>query len=109
MGPNSVWLAAQLARISGKSVLAGAIRYALNQWDGLVRFLEDGRWVLLHFAPDKGTSSAGWVRTVNLRSGINYGLFSNFASVLVRPDGYLAHVRPVAGARYPDTAIEIAA
>ena len=37
------WLAAQLARISSKSVLAGAIRYALNQWDGLVRFLEEGR------------------------------------------------------------------
>ena len=37
------WLTAQLSRISGKSVLAGAIRYALNQWDGLVRFLEDGR------------------------------------------------------------------
>jgi len=38
-----LWFVAQLARISGKSTLAGAIRYALNQWDGLVRFLDDGR------------------------------------------------------------------
>jgi len=37
------WFEAQLARISGKSVLAEAIRYGLNQWDGLVRFLDDGR------------------------------------------------------------------
>ena len=37
------WFEALLARISGKSVLAEAIRYGLNQWDGLVRFLDDGR------------------------------------------------------------------
>ncbi len=34
---------AQLARLSHKVVLAGAVRYALNQWDAFVRFLEDGR------------------------------------------------------------------
>ena len=38
-----IWFEERLARLSGKSVLAGAIRYALNQWDGLVRFLDDGR------------------------------------------------------------------
>lgn len=37
------WLEAELARVSGKSVIAQAIRYGLNHWDGLVRFLEDGR------------------------------------------------------------------
>jgi transposase len=37
------WFEVQLTRVSGKSVLAGAIRYALNQWTGLVRFLDDGR------------------------------------------------------------------
>jgi transposase len=37
------WLEAQLARLSAKSVLAGAIRYGLNHWTGLVRYLEDGR------------------------------------------------------------------
>jgi transposase len=33
----------RLAEVSGKSVIAGAIRYALGLWEGLVRFLDDGR------------------------------------------------------------------
>jgi hypothetical protein len=37
------WLTVQLARVSGKSGLAEAIRYALRHWRGLVLFLEDGR------------------------------------------------------------------
>src|SRR3954471_527349 len=37
------WLTAQLERVSGKSGLAEAIRYALRHWQGLVLFLEDGR------------------------------------------------------------------
>ena len=38
-----VWLLERLAEVSGKSVIAGAIRYALGLWDGLIRFLDDGR------------------------------------------------------------------
>jgi transposase len=37
------WLEQQLARVSGGAPIAGAIRYGLNHWDGLIRFLEDGR------------------------------------------------------------------
>src|SRR5215207_6322145 len=37
------WLTAQLGRVSGKSALAEAIRYALRHWTGLVLFLDDGR------------------------------------------------------------------
>ena len=37
------WLEQQLTRVSGKSLIAEAIRYGLNHWDGLVRFLDDGR------------------------------------------------------------------
>src|SRR5947208_8915572 len=37
------WLTAQRGRVSGKSGLAEAIRYALRHWEGLVLFLEDGR------------------------------------------------------------------
>jgi transposase len=33
----------QLARLSAKADTAEALRYALNHWDGLVRFLDDGR------------------------------------------------------------------
>jgi transposase len=37
------WLAEQLQLISGRSTLAQAIRYALNHWDGLILYLDDGR------------------------------------------------------------------
>jgi len=37
------WLEQQLTRVSGKATIAEHIRYALNHWDGLIRFLDDGR------------------------------------------------------------------
>jgi len=37
------WLQSELARISGRSALAEAIRYALARWEALSRFLDDGR------------------------------------------------------------------
>lgn len=37
------WLREKLALISQKTKLAEAIRYALARWDGLTRFIDDGR------------------------------------------------------------------
>ena len=37
------WFELQLTRVSGKATIAEHIRYALNHWDGLTRFLDDGR------------------------------------------------------------------
>ncbi len=37
------WLEKTLAQVAGGSSVANAIRYALNRWDGLLRFLDDGR------------------------------------------------------------------
>ena len=37
------WLRTKLGLISQKTKLAEAIRYALSRWDGLIRFLDDGR------------------------------------------------------------------
>src|SRR5208337_3394097 len=37
------WLETQLSRVSGRSALAEAIRYALCRWEGLTRFLQDWR------------------------------------------------------------------
>lgn len=37
------WLAESLAKVSKGGKLADALAYALNQWDGLVRYLDDGR------------------------------------------------------------------
>jgi hypothetical protein len=37
------WLEARLLEVSKKSGLGKAIRYTLNHWDGLTRFIDDGR------------------------------------------------------------------
>jgi hypothetical protein len=37
------WFEERLKILSGKSLTAEAIRYGLNHWDGLTRFLDDGR------------------------------------------------------------------
>jgi transposase len=37
------WLKAKLGLISQKTKLADAIRYALTRWEGLTRFIDDGR------------------------------------------------------------------
>jgi hypothetical protein len=37
------WLRTKLGLISQKGKLAEAIRYALSRWEGLTRFIEDGR------------------------------------------------------------------
>ena len=37
------WFETQLARVSAKSNIAAAFRYGRNHWEGLVRYLEDGR------------------------------------------------------------------
>jgi transposase len=37
------WLRAKLGLISQKSKLAEAVRYALSRWEGLTRFIDDGR------------------------------------------------------------------
>jgi transposase len=38
-----LWLRAKLALISQKGKLAEAVRYALSRWEGLTRFIDDGR------------------------------------------------------------------
>ncbi|GHU06312.1 hypothetical protein FACS1894205_7260 [Alphaproteobacteria bacterium] len=38
-----LWLQSRLSSVSGKSEIAKALRYVLSHWEGLVRFLDDGR------------------------------------------------------------------
>jgi transposase len=38
-----LWFEASLGKVSKTGKVAEAIRYALNRWDGLLRFLDDGR------------------------------------------------------------------
>jgi transposase len=39
-------LSTNSGRVSGKAPIADAIRYALHHWEGLTRFLDDGRMEL---------------------------------------------------------------
>jgi hypothetical protein len=65
----------------------------------LYRLLEEGRWVRLQLAPNpESVPDASGINFVSLATGTNDPLIDNFPSVLVRPDGYLAHVRRVDGA-----------
>jgi hypothetical protein len=41
--PLKPWLTEKLSLISQKTKLAEAIRYALSRWQGLIRFIDDGR------------------------------------------------------------------
>jgi 2-polyprenyl-6-methoxyphenol hydroxylase-like FAD-dependent oxidoreductase len=67
----------------------------------LYRLLEDGRWLRLQRVPDEESlSETGNVPAVMLAADFKAGMFADFAAVLVRPDGYVAHVRaPVGHAR----------
>ena len=49
------WLEHQLTRVSAKAAIADEIRYGLNQWDGLTRFLDDGRVELDTNIVERGT------------------------------------------------------
>jgi hypothetical protein len=67
------WLTAQLERVSGKSVLAEAIRYALRHWTGLVLFLEDGRLELDTNTVERTIRSIALGRKNSLFAGSNGG------------------------------------
>jgi transposase len=43
LGDLKAWLETTLPKLSGKSDLAAAMRYALNRWDALTRYARDGR------------------------------------------------------------------
>jgi hypothetical protein len=43
LGKLAEWLDQQLKLLSGKSELAGAIRYARSRWDALTAYVDDGR------------------------------------------------------------------
>ncbi|WP_173984721.1 IS66 family transposase [Magnetospirillum sp. SS-4] len=49
----AVFLDAALAKISGKSELAAAIRYARSRWVALIRYLDDGRLEMTNNAAER--------------------------------------------------------
>jgi transposase len=95
------WLEEQLARVSGKSVIAEAIRYGLNHWDGLTRFLEDGRIELDTNIVERGMRPIALNRKNALFAGHDQGA-ENWAAIAslvetcklhgVDPQAYFADV-----------------
>jgi hypothetical protein len=66
----------------------------------LYSFFHSSRWVRLQLEPEAKVHQVDDnVTTADLAPAPNDSLLAPFASVLVRPDGYLAHVRPTERAR----------
>jgi transposase len=95
------WLDEQLARVSARSVIAEAIRYGLNHWDGLTRFLEDGRIELDTNIVERGMRPIALNRKNALFAGHDQGA-ENWAAIAslvetcklhgVDPQAYFADV-----------------
>jgi transposase len=95
------WLEGELARVSGKSVIATAIRYGLRHWDGLVRFIDDGRIEMDTNAVERSMRPIALNRKNALFAGHDEGA-ANWACIAslietcklngVNPQAYLADV-----------------
>jgi transposase len=95
------WLETTLRRISGRSDMAKAIRYSLNQWDALTLILRDGRACIDNSAAERAMppvalgrrnwtfagSDAGGVRAAAV-----YSLIETAKMHGLDPEAYLRHV-----------------
>lgn len=95
------WLEIQLGNVSAKAPIADAIRYGFNHWDGLVRFLEDGRIEVDTNAVERSMRPIALSRKNALFAGHDEGA-ANWASIAslvetaklngVDPQAYFADV-----------------
>jgi transposase len=67
------FLDATLATISGKSSLAGAIRYATSRWAALIRFVDDGRLEMTNNAAERAIRPLALGRKNYLFAGSDAG------------------------------------
>ena len=93
------WLDATLARVSGRSKLADVIRYAIRHWDGLVRFLDDGRIEIDSNTVERSIRPIALNRKNALfaghdRGGVHWGIIASLIETCklnaVDPQAYLA-------------------
>jgi hypothetical protein len=109
------WLRAKLALVSQKSKLAEAIRYALSRWEGLTRFLDDGRIEIDSNTVERSIRPIALNRKNALFAGSDGG-GENWAVVAslietcklcgVDPYGYLADVLAKIVNGHPNNAID---
>ncbi|MGA7585942.1 MAG: IS66 family transposase [Rouxiella badensis] len=95
------WFEERLKTLSAKSPTAEAIRYGLNHWDGLIRFLDDGRIELDTNAVERAMRPIALNRKNALFAGCDEGAeaWACIASLIescrlngVDPEAYLADV-----------------
>jgi transposase len=109
------WLEAKLAAVSGKSTIAEAIRYALSRWDGLIRFLDDGRVEIDSNVVERSIRPIALGRKNHLFAGSDGGgeHWAVIASLIetckmndVDPEAYLRDVLQKIVARHPMSRID---
>jgi transposase len=109
------WLEQQLTLVSGKSKIADAIRYALSRWQGLGRFLGDGRVELDSNVVERAIRPITLGRKNHLFAGSDGGgqHWAVLASLIatcklndVDPNAYLADVLEKLVARHPMSRID---
>ena len=96
-----LFLERSLNRISGKSPLAGAIRYALTRWNALLRYLADGRLEMTNNAAERGMRAPVLGRKNYLfcgsdaggqRAACVYTIVESAKMCGINPQAYLADV-----------------
>jgi hypothetical protein len=104
------WLETQLATVSGKSTIAEAIRYALSRWEGLTRFLDDGRVEIDSNVVERSMRPIALGRKNHLFAGSDGGAehWAVVASLIetckrnqIDPEAYLRDVLTKIVARHP--------
>ena len=99
LGAMRIWFEAQLARLPARGPTAEAIRYALNHWEGLQRFLDDGRIELDNNSIERAMRPVCLSRKNSLFAGSDEGgaSWANLASLIetcklnsVNPQAYFA-------------------
>jgi transposase len=109
------WLRAKLALISQKTKLAEAIRYALSRWDGLTRFLNDGRIEIDSNVVERSIRPIALNRKNALFAGSDGGAehWAVVASLIetcklngINPHAYLADVITKIVNRHPNSRID---
>jgi transposase len=110
-----VWLQTKLATVSAKSTIAEAIRYALSRWEGLTRFLDDGRIEIDSNVVERTMRPIALGRKNHLFAGSDFGgeHWACLASLIetckmnrVDPQAYLRDVLAKIVARHPMSRID---
>ncbi len=95
------WLNQTLTQLSKKSALGGAILYALNRWQALVRYCDDGRIEIDNNAAERALRAVALGRKNYLfvgsdaggeRAAAIYSLVGSAKLNDLNPQAYLTHV-----------------